>query len=136
MQRYADPFRFAGSEAVLRTIGDSRHADLGSARAIPAERLSSGAAAYVLPDAAWSRRVRGAFGNELARAFPQRAHAVLTRSSAGYAVSVRSALERPGGADALCRKFGGGGRQAAAGIDRLGEPDFDRFIQAFREAYG
>jgi hypothetical protein len=137
MRGYADPLRFARSETVLRTIGDSRHADLASARAIAAETVSPGAAAWVLPDAAWSRRVRGAFGNELAHAFPQRAHAVLTPDGqGGYTVSVRAPLARPIGADALCRQFDcGGGRVGAAGINHLPPDQLELFLRRMAQAF-
>ena len=85
--------------------------------------------AVVLPDAAWSRRVLGPFANELALRDPQRAHAVLKRlPDGGYAVSVRAPCATPRGAVELAREFGGGGRAAAAGIDRLPEDELPRFI--------
>ena len=48
-----------------------------------------------------------------------------------YAVSVRALLASPSGADALCRRFGGGGRARAAGIDALPTADVERFLAAF-----
>jgi hypothetical protein len=89
----------------------------------------------VLPDAAWSRRVRGVFGNALANRFPDRAHAILTRDArGGFVVSVRAPRAAPTGADALCRTYpSGGGRAAAAGINHLPEdalPDFVRRLDA------
>ncbi len=137
MRGHADPFRFAESEAVLRRIDTSRRADLESARTSAPEMRSPGAAMYILPDAAWSRRVRGAFGNELAHAHPARAHAVLTPDGQqGYTVSVRAPISRPTGADALCREFAnGGGREAAAGINHLPADRLDAFRRSFARAY-
>jgi hypothetical protein len=99
--------------------------------------MSSRGAVVRLPDAPWSRRVRGALGNELAAQFPQRAHAVLTTDLSGaLTVSVRAPLARPEGADRLCRAFpGGGGRTAAAGINHLPESELDHFLQQFRHAF-
>ena len=90
----------------------------------------------VLPDEAWSRRVLGCLANELANAQPQRAHAVLKLHGNGtgmgaYAVSVRAPLASPSGADALCSRFGGGGRARAGGIDGLPAADLERFFSAF-----
>jgi hypothetical protein len=46
---------------------------------------------FILPDAAWARRVSGVYANDLATAKPQRAHALLTRAPKGhYVVSVRA----------------------------------------------
>ena len=100
------------------------------------EFATDAAALYLLPDASWSRRVNGVFGNRLAQAEPQRAHAVLVTKADGYAVSVRAPRSRPEGADRLCLAFAtGGGRQAAAGINRLLPDDLPKFIDAFRETY-
>jgi hypothetical protein len=48
-----------------------------------------------------------------------------------YAVSVRAPLASASGADALCSRFGGGGRARAAGIDDLPAADLERFLAAF-----
>jgi hypothetical protein len=137
MRGYADPFRFAGSEAILRTIDESRRADLASARSTRPSARWAGATMFLLPDTAGSRRVRGAFGNELARAHPLRAHAVLTPDGrGGYAVSVRAPIARPIGADALCRQFAsGGGRAAAAGINHLPAQRLDDFQRSLERAF-
>lgn len=135
LSNYRDPFDFISGEPVFDILHAARLDDLYCADELAPEYESAGAAVYVLPDEAWSRRVSGSWSNRLAQTHPGRAHAVLTRKSGGYSVSVRSALERTGGADDLCRKFGGGGRQGAAGIDLLGESDFERFMAAFRDAF-
>jgi hypothetical protein len=87
------------------------------------------ASVYLLPDAPWSRRVIGCLANELASLQPDKAHAVLKAGRAGdYVVSVRAPLSKPGGANALCSRFGGAGRAAAAGIDSLPARELERFI--------
>ena len=56
--RYADPFAALASEPVIAHINEVRHEDLALARGLePTHELAS-ASIYVLPDAAWSRRVR------------------------------------------------------------------------------
>jgi hypothetical protein len=79
--------------------------------------------------------VSGTFGNELAAAHPERAHAVLVTGTDGYTVSVRSPLINAGGADAVCREFGGAGREGAAGINQLPAGDYARFVEVFTRAY-
>jgi nanoRNase/pAp phosphatase (c-di-AMP/oligoRNAs hydrolase) len=75
--------------------------------------------------------VIGCFANDLAQAEPQRAHAVLkSLAEGGYVVSLRAPGASPVEAQAFCRRFGGGGRAAAAGIDRLPAADLDRFVAA------
>ncbi len=132
-----EPYAFVEEAPEFRTLKEGCAADLARARALrPAEARASGAV-YVLPDAAWARRVSGVYANALAQGHPARAHAVLTPSTRGhYSVSVRAPLAARSGADALCRRFeGGGGRRAAAGINALPEARVGDFLQAFFEAY-
>jgi len=136
--RRADPFRFMATDAAFAAIDAARRRDLDLARRTrPAQALPR-ARVYVLPDAAWARRVRGIYSNELANAEPGLAHALLTaHADGGFAVSVRAPLANASGADALCRRFpGGGGRAAAAGIDHLPQERLDEFVQALGEAFG
>jgi hypothetical protein len=136
--RQADPFRFMAGDAAFAAIDEARRRDLALARQTRPAHTLARARVYVLPDAAWAGRVRGLFGNELANAEPGLAHAVLTANpGGGFAVSVRAPLANPAGADALCRRFaGGGGRAAAAGIDDLPQERFHEFVQALGAAFG
>ena len=135
--RCEDPFRFMQSEPLFRQISEARRQDLSLAQQMQPETVLSGAAVYMLPDAPWSRRVRGVFGNELANRSPKRAHAILTpNAEGGYTVSVRAPLARSTGADALCREFAsGGGRSAAAGIDHLPTDQVPDFVCRLDKAF-
>ena len=137
LHRFADPFEFMRLEPLFRTISDNRSSDLDLARTQDAERRLAGATIHILPDAPWSRRVRGVVANEWATRAPGLAQAVLTHNGrGGYAVSVRAPLARPAGADALCRKFAtGGGRVAAAGIDHLPEDQVPEFVRQLDQAF-
>lgn len=136
ISRYRDPRHFLFDEPVFSVLRNAYAEDLFRAGAIEPYRESGAAGVYVLPDAAWSRRVNGLFGNRLAHADPQRAHAILVSRPGGYSVGVRAPVERPRGAAALCEKFeGGGGREGAAGIDFMSESDFDRFVEALERAF-
>lgn len=137
---YADPREFMIDEPVFEVLKHAYAEDLLHAEAIAPEfagaGTGTGAALYILPDAAWSRRINGIFGNRLAQAHPQRAHAVLVAKSGGYTVSVRAPLNTPQGADDLCLRFAsGGGRKGAAGINLLPPSQFAAFVTAFRAAY-
>ena len=136
LARYPDPFQFITGEPVFEILRVARADDLFRAAELKPETATARGAVYVLPDAAWSRRVNGTFGNQLATAHPARAHAVLTARGDTYAVSVRAPVATPRGADELCRQFGGGGRQGAAGIDALPAGDYGRFVTAFSQLYG
>jgi hypothetical protein len=131
---YGDPLRFAEREvSVVDTLREGRIEDMSRALETRAQVATSHGAIYVLPDAPWSRRVRGEFANQLAHDHSERAHAVLTRNfNSGYAVSVRAPLSKPKGADELCLGFEtGGGRPIAAGINHLAEQRFEEFSRSF-----
>jgi len=130
LHAYEDPFEFAAREPIAAALIDRCRADLAAARAVAPAYADERCALYRLPDAPWARRVLGAFAHRLAADDPQRAHAVVRANADGsFTISVRALR----GADALCRQFpGGGGRAAAAGIDRLPAERLDEFIRRFR----
>jgi len=136
---YTDPFAFVREAPEFKTLRQGYAADMALARAMQPEAVRPSGAVYMLPDAAWARRVSGVYANELARANPERAHALLTHSAKGhYVVSVRAPIgnKRATGADELCKRFEtGGGRKAAAGINGLPEARIPDFIAAFFETY-
>lgn len=137
LQPYADPFAFAAGEPVFRRLSEGYRSDMAQAEAIAPGMVNDYSAMYTFPDADWSRRVSGVYGNALAEQHPQRAHALLTLlPEGGYRVSVRAPLAVKSGADDLCRRFpGGGGRKSAAGINHLPAADLDRFIAAFQAQF-
>jgi hypothetical protein len=136
VSHYNDPREFVEGEPVLEVLKNALADDVARAVAIKPQAAGTNAAILVMPDAGWSRRVHGFFGNQLALNYPRRAHALLVSGHGGYKVSVRAPIENPRGADALCRQFeGGGGRQAAAGINWLPEADYPRFAAEFAKAF-
>ena len=134
---YADPLEFIRNDEAFATLKAGFTDDMLRAGDADAELATARHALYILPAEPWARRVSGVLANDLARGVPDRAHALLTRRpDGGFVVSVRAPLIAPEGADALCRQFAtGGGRKAAAGINRLDEADYDTFVSAFREAF-
>ena len=136
VSHYRDPRDFIEGEPVYEVLRNALADDLERAAAIAPQAAGASTALYLLPDAAWSRRIHGFFANQLAQEHPKRAHALLVSGRGGYTVSVRAPLENPRGADTLCLKFEtGGGRQAAAGINRLPEADCPRFVDEFVRAF-
>lgn len=132
---YRDPRHFIFDEPVFEVLKQAGAEDMARAEELRPEFANAAAALYVLPDAAWSRRVNGVFSNRLAQAEPQRAHAVLVTRPDGFMISVRAPRSNPVGAETLCAGFAGGGRQAAAGINCLPREELARFVHAFRAAY-
>ncbi|NBC47859.1 MAG: acetyltransferase [Gammaproteobacteria bacterium] len=137
MRPYADPLEFIDQDDAFAALRSGYADDMARARAVTPECTSATHYLMVLPAEAWARRVGGVYANALAQEAPGRAHAMLTRlESGGFVVSVRAPIERPDGADALCRQFEtGGGRKAAAGINRLDESDYPRFEEAFLASF-
>jgi len=135
---FESPFAFMANSKSYRTLDAGYASDMAQARQLQAEIAEDCVKVVMLPDAAWTRRVSGVFGNELARSAPDCAHALMTVLPGGdYRVSVRAPLNRKVDADTLCMQFPtGGGRKAAAGINALPADMKAAFIDAFRSMYG
>jgi hypothetical protein len=134
---FESPFVFMEESQAFEKLDQGYASDIAQVRELPAEIEEPSVKVMMLPDAAWTRRVSGVFGNELARSAPERAHALMTVLPDGdFRVSVRAPLNIKSGADELCMQFPtGGGRKAAAGINALPADRVDAFIAAFREQY-
>ncbi|MDP2432198.1 MAG: acetyltransferase [Pseudomonadota bacterium] len=137
LSNHADPFSFIQEAPQFQTLIQGYAADMALAAVLQPDEARATGAVFILPDAAWARRVSGVYANDLATANPNRAHALLTRSPKGhFVVSVRAPLADKRGADELCRRFAsGGGRKAAAGINMLPEAQIPDFIAAFFATY-
>jgi hypothetical protein len=137
VRHYADPFELVEREPLIGRLMEERRADLERALESRPLRDTPRADAWMLPDAAWARRVSGTFANRLAQSAPHRAHAVLTpRADGGYLVSVRSPRASRPKAVEFCRRFPtGGGRAEAAGVDRLEPSRLDDFLDALCAAW-
>lgn len=132
MARYVDPLALIAHESVVRDLDTLRRADLEAGMSLVPHWENERACVVVLPDAPWSRRVIGTLANRFANTQPTRAHAVLKPLRDGsFVASVRAPLRAAGGADELCRRFGGSGRAQAAGIDKLPAGELERFIGEF-----
>ena len=135
---YLSPFDFmADNYSVYEQLASGYAEDMLKAETIKPEYQTDTVGVYLLPDAAWARRISGVLGNQLANQNPERAHAVLSYNPhGGYQVSVRAPLTTKTGADELCASFAtGGGRKSAAGINHLLLEDLPVFIAAFTKKY-
>lgn len=134
---YADPLDFIASDAAFAALREGFADDMARARAVRPELADEHHGLYILPTEPWARRASGVLANELARAAPHRAHALLTRlPEGGFVVSIRAPIAVGEGADELCRQFPtGGGRKAAGGINCLPDDTYDEFVKRFRAAF-
>jgi len=137
VQQFADPLAFYNESPALHTLKKGYQEDLARAREAEPILENASGRVFVLPGAAWSRRVAGVFANELARQKPHLAHALIMPNQDGtLRISVRAPLDRRMGADTLCRQFPtGGGRAAAAGINQLPVSMREQFLNAFTRQF-
>ncbi|MGB1309789.1 MAG: DHH family phosphoesterase [Leucothrix sp.] len=138
MKAFSSPFDFfAEDKTTFEQLEQGYLHDMQQAQQTTATHQSEASAVFMLPDAAWARRVSGVYGNALANQSPDRAHAVVTSKQDGhYLVSVRAPLNNKTGADEICRQFpSGGGRKAAAGINELPEAQLSTFIDTLDDFY-
>ncbi len=137
LQPHADPLAFFRAAPQVDVLRRGQAEDLAQAHSRAPLLDGPMGRVFRLPDAAWARRVQGVFANRLANAAPERATALIVDNPDGtLKVSVRAPLARRTGADALCRPFPtGGGRSAAAGINRLPPAQLPQFLQAFQQAF-
>jgi hypothetical protein len=135
---YADPFDFIATSDQYRMLAEGYREDAARLQGLHPKCEWDYGAVYVLPDACWARRVSGVLANHLAAGDDGRAYAVLTGNADGtFVVSVRSGEPGTHAANVLCECFtGGGGRRAAAGINRLPAAEVERFVRAFSDYFG
>ena len=138
VSHYRDPLDLMREEPIIGRLGEARIADVERAFSRRAVHATPSADVWLLPDEAWARRVIGTFADRLASIEPHRAHAVITpRTDGAFVVSVRSPRGGKLRAVDFCRGFAtGGGRAAAAGIDRLPDEKLEPFVAAFDAAWG
>ena len=133
---YADPRdALADNSGPYATLATGYAEDMAQAEAAELLVDTPAAAALLLPDAPWARRVSGVYGNALANDHPDRAHAVVTASADGtWRISIRAPKRQQSGADALCRRWPtGGGRAGAGGVNALPKGDLEPFLADFAQ---
>jgi len=138
LQPYPDPLDFIEEEDAYAELLAQYEDDMTRAKTFAADSESAAGAIYLLPNEGWARRIVGVMGNDLAKQFPDQAHALLVDMGDGHhRVSVRAPYNRKDGADELCRQFpSGGGRKAAAGINALEQDSLAHFIDRFNFQFG
>jgi hypothetical protein len=140
MLRYPDPLELAEQSQAFRRLAEGYRTDMALAQRIEPAQRSAGAVMFVLPDAAWARRVTGTLANDLAKAHAGDAVALLSPKSretgGGYVVSLRVPRDARVSAESFCRRFPtGGGRKTAAGINHLPAEALDDFRAAFQSEF-
>jgi len=137
MRSFEDPLDFVRCSTTFGRLTAGYEEDIRKGRALTPTRQVPGATILLLPGEPWARRAIGVLANELTRAQPDSAIAVLLpRGRGGFVVSVRVPAGCAVSADEFCREFEtGGGRKLAAGIDCLPDADVDNFVARFEARY-
>ena len=140
---YSDPFDLINEKgSIFHQLKRAYLADIKKANNADVLIDNTQLSAVQLADEPWARRVSGVFGNELANASPNKAHAVVTlnenklETNKTYTISLRAPLNNKQGAGELCAQFPtGGGRAAAAGINALPEKMLGDFFNRVSKYY-
>lgn len=134
VQPYQDPLEFISSSPEVKILRQGFEQDIQLALEQQVINPGSRHRIYRFPQTTWARRISGIFANFRARERKEAAHALIVENSDNtLRISVRAPLADRKNADTLCRAFpSGGGRSAAAGINRLPAGMLDSFISAFQ----
>ena len=121
------------ASGLLAQLRQGYETDMAQAAGLGPYTTFAGGRVFLLPAAAWSKRVVGVYANLLSREQPELAHAtLLPHADGGFLISVRAPLATRQGADTLCRQFAtGGGRAGAAGVNNLPGQELETFLAAF-----
>lgn len=137
LRPYMDPFIFLAESPDLATLRQGFKEDM--ALAMEQKEMDPGKhnRIYLFPNAPWARRVAGVFSNLRAREKKDAAHALIVENDdASLRISVRAPLNNRRDADTLCLSFPtGGGRTAAAGINKLPPEMLNDFLSRFHATF-
>jgi hypothetical protein len=134
---HEDPLDFIASSLELAVLRQGFQQDMTLALSQHAINSGNTNRIFHFPNTAWARRVSGVFANLKAQEKKEAAHALIVdNADATLRISVRAPLADRKNADTLCMAFPtGGGRAAAAGINRLPPEMLDDFISAFQATF-
>ena len=132
----SDIFRFTEQSDIFPTLLENFSADMSSAVCQEPYSISDNAVIYTLPNEGWTHRIMGSFSNHLVSTNKDLACAIAVLNSDGtYRISVRSSINNPYGAGDLCKKFSGGGREKAGGVNNLNASEIDNFKKEFERTF-
>ena len=132
----SDIFRFTEQRDIFSTLLENFSADMSSAVCQEPYSIGENTVIYTLPNEPWTHRIMGSFSNHLVSTNKDLACAIAVLNSDGtYRISVRSSINNPHGAGDLCKKFGGGGREKAGGVNNLDESELDNFKKEFDRTF-
>jgi hypothetical protein len=137
LRPYTDPFAFLTESTDLATLRLGFKEDMALAMEQKEMEPGKNNRIYIFPNAPWARRVSGVFSNLRAREKKDAAHALIVENDdSSLRISVRAPLNNRRDAHTLCLMFPtGGGRTAAAGINKLPSEMLDEFLNRFHATF-
>jgi hypothetical protein len=134
---YEDPLDFIASSPELAVLREGFQQDIALALSQQAINPGNTSKIFHFPDTAWARRISGIFANLKAQENKDCANALIVDNpDTTLRISVRAPFNNRKNADTLCLAFPtGGGRAAAAGINKLPLELLDTFISAFHATF-
>lgn len=138
LSQYQTPFDLLKERrSVFTQLQQAYQQDMTNAESLKPHKENDVARMYLLPNAPWSRRVSGVFGNQLTYQNADKAHAVVfDNGDQTYTISVRAPLNNRQGASHICGQFpSGGGREAAAGVNLLPHGQLEQFWSVLTDYY-
>lgn len=129
LKNFEEPILFYNEAQIIHSIKKQYLEDFETAK----NYLTNNSNIILLPNANWSRRIYGIFGNWLLRTNKNCIFAILVEfDQEHYMVSIRSSSDKLLDVGSFCRKFEtGGGRKIAGGINKLPKSQFQNFEREF-----
>lgn len=138
LSKYDSPFDYRRKSDVYDMIHHQKCMDHHELKGSEIMHESWTGKVVLLPDSEASVRYSGIYSNQLSTDTPNQAFLILTKIDGdNYRVSIRAPKSRPHGASALADNFEtGGGREKAAGINRLPKNQLNVLIDLFEQQFG
>ena len=112
-----DPLTFIDTDE-YKLLSEGYDSDYSKARECISSSEDKGF--IILPNEAWAFRISGTLAHIIAEEEPDIPHIIATElENNALLISLRAPKNNPTGAGEICSRFGGGGRAAAGGVDKL-----------------
>ncbi|QVL45988.1 MAG: acetyltransferase [Methylophilaceae bacterium] len=138
LMAYDSPFAvIADAASPYARLKSGYEADLTQAQETPIQSDIACLLLVELPNAAWSNRISGTYGNILAAENRDKAIVIVSNNhDQSFTISLRAPKNNPYGAADICNQFAtGGGREGAAGINALPATELNRLVTLVSHTY-
>lgn len=138
LMAYDNPFAVITDMASPYTqLKAAYEADLAHAQATPVQQNGQATLMVQFPYAPWASRISGTYGNLLAAENRDKAIVIVSSNpDQSLTISLRAPKNNPYGAADVCNQFAtGGGREGAAGVNKLPVAELSRLMAVVNQVY-